>query len=378
MPPTLNPRRRFAGRTRAAPTLVKTIGLVVALVLSGCTASHTRASGAPAPPVAVSTTTTRPTSAGPSTLPPAPGGPVYPLTGLPVTNPANAHRPALSVKVDNAPSARPQTGLNDADLVTEELVEGGLTRFMATFQSHDTAQVGPIRSARPVDADLLAELGGGIFAYSGAAAGEIAPVKAYSGAVLLSYDAGNPAFHRSSSRPAPSNVYAATADLYTQGQRAASAARVTLRPPPPLFTYRAALPAGGQPGATVILPFSGASTCSWTWSPATRLYQRSQNGQSAILTDGAPITTDNIVILEVGITGTGIIDASGNQDPLVILTGSGLAWVLRNGVRYAGRWTRASYTDQLQLTAANGAPLLLTPGRTWLELQPDRGQPSFG
>lgn len=168
-------------------------------------------------------------------------------------------------------------------------------------------------------------------------------MKDYSGSVLLSFDSGNPAFHRSNTRPAPSNVYAATNDLYAQGQLAATATGATLTPPPQLFTYQAAPPAGGQPGATITLPFSGASPFGWTWSPTTQLYQRSQNGIGATLADGSAITANNIVILEVAITETDITDAEGNHDPLVVVTGTGAAWVLRNGVRYAGTWTRPFY-----------------------------------
>jgi len=124
-----------------------------------------------------------------TSLPPA----LFPLTGLP-TGSGPATRPALSVKIDNIADALPQSGINQADIVYEELVEGGLTRLFVTYQSHDAAVVGPIRSARPVDADLLDQLGGGIFAYSGAAPGEIAPAEDHSGATLLSMDAGVGAF----------------------------------------------------------------------------------------------------------------------------------------------------------------------------------------
>ncbi len=110
----------------------------------------------------------RPPSGPPVAAVRPPSGPgVYPLTRLPATDAARQHRPALSVKIDDVGEARPQAGLNSADLVTDILVEGGLTRLMATFQSQDTGTIGPIRSARPVDADLLRELGGGIFALRG-------------------------------------------------------------------------------------------------------------------------------------------------------------------------------------------------------------------
>ena len=106
----------------------------------------------------------------------------WPLTGR--VAPKTPTEPALSVKIDNAPAARPQSGLNHADLVFECLVEGGMSRFLAVYQSQDAALLGPIRSARPVDGALLRALHGGIFAYSGAAPGEIAPARAYSTAFL--------------------------------------------------------------------------------------------------------------------------------------------------------------------------------------------------
>jgi len=141
-----------------------------------------------------------PDLAGPTTTTAAP---VYPLTGSPVTDAAAARRPALSVKIDNVAGSFPQVGVDHADMVAKAkaLVEGGLTRLLATCQSHEAPEVGPIRSARPVDAALLRELGGGIFAHSGAAAGDIAPVQASSSATLLSFDAGVTAFHRDYSRP---------------------------------------------------------------------------------------------------------------------------------------------------------------------------------
>ena len=167
-------------------------GLAVLVLLAGC--GH----GAKVP-AAAGTTSDGSTS---TTVVPQPA--VFPLTGLSVgTGTAAAARPALSIKVENTPSARPQAGLNAADVVTEELVEGGITRFFATFQSHNSPLVGPVRSARPVDAALLRQLGGGLFGYAGAAQGEIAPVKAYSNAVPLSPEQAPGAYSRSASRAAP-------------------------------------------------------------------------------------------------------------------------------------------------------------------------------
>jgi hypothetical protein len=140
--------------------------LAVALAVAGCSGSSKSPSGTTAP--GRQATPTR-----------------YPLTGLQVEDPAVAARPALSVKVENVAAARPQAGLNAADLVTEELVEGGLTRLLVTFQSRDAALVGPVRSVRPVDAPLLHELGGGLFGFSGGSAGVLAEVRRSSEATFL-------------------------------------------------------------------------------------------------------------------------------------------------------------------------------------------------
>jgi hypothetical protein len=227
-----------------------------------------------------------------------------------------------------------------------------------------------VRSARPVDADLLNELGGGIFAYSGAAAGEIAPVKARSGAVLIDAGVVPEAFARVAGRLAPSNLFTSTQALYRVGTR------LGMAPPPSLFTYATPVPTG-TPAANVTLRFSGMSVVSWR-GLVTGAYQRVQNGVPAVGADGAAVTADNVVVLSVAIGHTGIYDTAGNEDPLVIVTGAGPAWVLRDGVLQVGQWSRPDYHSKLALTAADGTPLTLRPGRTWLELLPLPATPSLG
>ena len=295
----------------------------------------------------------------------------YPLTGRPVTNPVNAARPALSVKIDNIAGALPQSGLNQADIVSDILVEGGLTRLLATFQSQDAALIGPIRSARPVDADLLRELNGGIFAYSGAAPGEIAPSIDHSNALLVSNDHNPQWFWRSSSRAAPHNVFSSTARLYQAG----NTMRPTLPTPPQLFRYSRSTDAT-TPASTVNLRFSPNSSAAWSWSGTA--YMRTQNGAPDVLADGARVSSTNIVILSVTWHPTNIIDDAGNADPYVIVIGSGPAWVMRDGKLITGKWIRPSYRVPMRLVDATGHVIALHPGRTWLELQPQPYQPTFG
>jgi hypothetical protein len=295
---------------------------------------------------------------------------VYPLTGLPVTSKANAARPALSVKIDNVSDALPQAGINSADIVTEVLVEGGLTRLFATFQSHDAPLIGPIRSARPVDANLLRELGGGIFAYSGAAPGEIAPSKDHSTALLLSNDSDPRWFWRDANRAAPHNVFSSTSRLYLGGRTL----RPHLRTAPQLFTYATKSPAGRAVHAAKV-DFSGFSTATWTWTGHG--YSRIQDNRPDTLVGGSQVTADNVVILSTTWHPTHIIDPAGNPDPFVVTVGHGRAWVLRNGKMIAGHWTRPGYTKPVQILDAHDRPIPLDPGRTWMELQPRPYSPVF-
>jgi len=296
---------------------------------------------------------------------------VYPLTGLPVTDPRRAARPALSIKIDNIEPAMPQAGLNKADIVTDILVEGGLTRLMATFQSQDAPLVGPIRSARPVDADLLRELDGGIFAYSGASRGGIALVKARSTSALVSFDNDPRWFWRDYSRPAPHNVFSTTARLYEAGKKA----RPSLPTAPQLFTYSTTSPVA--PARTSVkLPFSSFSSSAWTWNG--HAYLRTQNGRPDVLVHSERVSTTNVVILSVSWSETDILDAAHNRAPYVHVIGSGKAWLMRDGKVVAGRWVRPSYKVPMKLVDATGQTIALAPGRTWIELQPRPYSPTFG
>jgi len=352
---------RPTGRPRAGR--LAALGVLGAVALAACSSSRPRT---PPPSTSddggpTSTSTTSAVTYG-----------SFPLTGTPVHDPALAKRPALSVKVDNAPPARPQAGLNSADVVTEELVEGGLTRFFVTFHSQDAALVGPIRSARPVDADLLHELNGGIFAYSGAAAGEIAPTLDHGNAILVSEDAGSPGFQRVRGRPSPYNVYSSTPALYKVGL-----AKGTRPAPSPLFGFSATPPSDARAATQVTMAFSPSHRVGWLWDPGRQLYLRVQDGQVHKLADGSMASADDVVILSVAIRGTGIYDRARSQDPFVVVLGSGPCWVLRDGVVLQGTWSRPTVNDVMRLTGPVGQPLDLHPGRTWLELLPQPAQPQL-
>jgi Protein of unknown function (DUF3048) N-terminal domain/Protein of unknown function (DUF3048) C-terminal domain len=312
-----------------------------------------------------------PTTA-PGGSPPAENRPTtFPLTGLPATNPALASRPALSIKVENVAAARPQAGLNSADMVTEELVEGGLTRLLVTYHSKDAPQVGPVRSVRPVDGLLLRQLGGGLFGFSGGAAGVLDVVQRTSDATFLSPAQAPGAYRRVSGRPAPHNLFTSTSALYEAGR---SAGEPT---PPALFTYADAAPANARSVTVARLRFSPSSRASWEWRSGEG-FVRFQDGTLHRLVDGSPVTTQNVVVMSVTIGRTKFVDVAGNPTPDVDVIGEGTAWVLRDGKLVTGTWRRPAASDPVQVLGTDGEPIPLHTGPTWVELLPSTERPSFG
>ncbi|HVT20528.1 MAG TPA: DUF3048 domain-containing protein [Mycobacteriales bacterium] len=304
----------------------------------------------------------------PATSNEASAGPVCPLTGLPQAHGQRADRVALAVKIDNIAPALPQSGLNRADVVFEELVEGGLTRLMAIFQCDKAPEVGPIRSARISDADLLALLHGSVLGYSGANAKDMPPIYAHSGAALIAYDNQPQFFRLSSSRPAPHNVFSSTRTLLNAGL----ALKPKLDAPPPMFTYGPADPLGRH-AKRVYMSWPAASA-QWTWSKGSWL--RTQGGRPDLLTSGQQVSATNVVILRVNIASTGLRDVLGSPSPLDVTTGSNRVWVLRDGKMTRGTWTRHTRDDEFSLADGQGHPIALAPGRTWVELLPTPRKPS--
>lgn len=286
--------------------------------------------------------------------------PRCPLTGT-VASAAAAARPALAVKIDNVAPARPQAGLNSADIVVEEQVEGGLTRLFAVFACHTATSIGPIRSARTTDADLLALLHGSIYVFSGANPKVLPPIRARGDAAMLSFDIAPRWFHRAGGRPAPHNVFSSSSTLLRGGLALAP----RLGAPRAWFTYGAA-DVHGTPARSVTMSWP-AATAGWTWSGSS--YLRTQDRTSDLLTGGDRVSAANVVVLAVTLTATGIRDVAGNPSPDDVVVGSGQAWVFRGGTVVRGRWSRATSSAPWKLTDASGQVIALAPGRTWVELE---------
>ena len=339
---------RRLGRTAAA---LATIG---ALALStGCGPEEAQAADAPSEPAA----------------PPAPVLVPWPLTGVEVE--AVPARPALAVKIENSVAARPQSGLNAADVVWEQVVEGGITRFVAVFHSNLPPDIGPIRSVRPMDAAITGPLKG-LFAFSGGQPKYIDAI-AGTGAQVLSQGAGAGGFFRLAGRDAPHNVYANPADFLAQadpGHQASS--------PVGEFAFATAgrqptAVVAGAPSAAVDLKLSPSSYPAWTWSQPDNGWLRAEGTTPATTADGARVRAANVVVLRVDVANTGARDAAGNPVPETRMVGGGEALIASGGSTIAATWSKASPTDPVVLALPDGGPVELAPGNTWVELVPNGG-----
>jgi hypothetical protein len=300
--------------------------------------------------------------------PPPPPPPVYwPLTG--VESGPVAGRPALAVKIENSSDSRPQTGLNSADMVWEEVVEGGITRFVAVYHSTIPGQIGPIRSIRPMDAAIVAPLHG-LLAFSGGQRPFVDAIAA-AGIQVVSMDAGAPGFYRLNTRYAPHNVYADPNAFLAQADPA------HLAPPAPQFVIatpdqQPSAMVAGVPTAIVNLRLSGSSRPSWTWSAPAAGWLRAEGTTPSTESDGTPLRAANVVVLRVEVVNTPFTDPAGNPVPETQMVGSGEALVATGGATIAATWSKASLADPVVLADASGQPILLAPGTTWVELVPTR------
>ncbi|MGY1703529.1 DUF3048 domain-containing protein [Geodermatophilus sp. SYSU D00697] len=296
-----------------------------------------------------------------------PSAPTWPLTGVPAD--AVADRPALAVKIENSVDARPQTGLDAADVVWEQVVEGGITRFVAVYHSALPPEVGPVRSIRPMDAAIAAPLGG-LLAFSGGVQTYVTAAQD-AGLQVLSQDTGADGFSRTSTRAAPHNVYAVPQTLVDQADAAHRAA-----PGVQLDHAADGLPtavAAGQPATSLDLTLSGVSSPRWEWSAADGRWLRSEGSTLAVEADGRRIGATNVVVLRVDVVATQARDPAGNPVPETILTGTGRALVASGGHTVEATWSKPGIGDRVSLTGADGDPVALAPGSTWVELVPNGG-----
>jgi hypothetical protein len=314
-------------------------------VLASCSSggSGTAAKAKPKPTVTTTTTTT---------LPPPP---VAPETGLPDPGGQSSTRPALWVKIENTPETRPQAGLASADVVYEQVTEGDITRFIALFNSQIPDVVGPIRSVRVMDADVVAPLGG-IFAYSG---GIPATIDIINGAPVNVVDESKagPAMFRDNSKAAPHNLFGHGAQLLALGGQPV--------PIPPLFTYvKVGQQFTGDGVLSFVVGYASGYAVGYAYDPASGTWFRSMGGAPFLDTSGKQVAPANVVVQFVNCC------VDGFEGARYQTVGTGDVWVFSAGRLVKGTWQRSDRSQVTKFLDATGQPILLTPGRTWVEFAP--------
>ncbi len=339
------PRRPLAWGALAAAGLA-------GLVLSACSSSpHPDAAPASKP-----TTTS-------TTAPP----PACPLTGLPAPDGSVPQRPAMAVKIDNYPAARPPSGLDKADIVFEEPVEGGITRYAAVFQCQNVSLIGPVRSARNIDIGILGQLGNPLLAHVGGINPVLANIEA---SPIVNVDIGdsNSLIIHPPGKVPPDSDYTSTAIVYGTHPTMTT-------PPQPLFTYSTKTPPGGTAVSTVHIDFSGTSNVTWKWNATTNTFQRYYNGTMPdMLADGVQNAAANVVVQYVQISyGPWLENSEGGLEVQADLypDASGTAVVYRNGVAIPATWHRSTLGSPTQFVNTFGVPIPMEPGQTWVELVPN-------
>ena len=339
-----------AKKSRAASR--RKIGLIFGILLP--TLLVTACSGGSPEPVAT------PTAAGwESTYSEPEPVSLAPLRGTEADAASLAH-PSLAAKIDNHEAARPQVGVERADIVFEELVEGGITRYVAVWHSDVPDEVGPVRSIRPMDPDIMSPFGG-IAAYSGGAQQFLDMIKAAPVfSAIFDYDTTG-IFSRTSTKSAPHNVILKAKELVGR--------HTDLPAPAQQFAYAPSVAASsamvdGVPITTINTRFSSSRYPSWSWNAAGQSYLRSQEGSPDLDGASAQLASTNVVTLRVAIDGTyGYV-------PKTTLIGSGEASVSAGGQTMTATWSKDSQAAPIRLVDGNGVTIKLAPGNTWIELVP--------
>lgn len=307
---------------------------------------------------------------GQSQSPTESAAPVYetaPLTGIQYEQGTvvSLAGPSVAAKIDNSEAARPQQGLNLADIVFDEMVEGGLTRLVAVWHSQMPAEFGPVRSIRPMDPDIISPFGG-IICYSGGQKKFVDMIRAtnvFNASETSEQTHGT--FFRSKDRFAPHNVIVRGQKLQSQ--------HTDIAPPASQFAFAtdlatASASTAGEDLDSAIVQISAAAIPSWKYDLTKKAWMRSYGTLKHSDVSGAQLSTVNVVIMQVK------IDHTYGYVPKTVMVDTGKVWILTGGKVLTGKWSKASQTAPIKLTDASGAEIKLAPGNTWVELLPDTGK----
>ncbi|RZI92404.1 MAG: DUF3048 domain-containing protein [Microbacterium sp.] len=268
--------------------------------------------------------------------------------------------PALAAKIDNHWDARPQWGLERTDIVFEELVEGGLTRYVAVWFSDVPSRIGPVRSIRPMDPEIVGPLGG-IIAFSGGRARFVQMIADTDLHLSIHGGKDNKYMYRSSEKRAPHNVVVEAQKLRKAYKK--------IDPSKQQFAYaeKGAEPtavAKGTKAKGLDISFSNVSDRGWRWSGKADAYLRTQSGRKDVDSNGKQLRATNVLTLTV--------DVTYGEVPRTHLVGKGTGTLSTGGKTVKIRWSKKSRDSRIVISSG-GQVAELAPGNTWVELVPERG-----
>ncbi|MDX2401860.1 DUF3048 domain-containing protein [Streptomyces microflavus] len=276
------------------------------------------------------------------------------------SSPPGTGAKVLAVKIDNVAPARPQTGLDQADIVYVEQVEAGLSRLLAVYSSELPPVIGPVRSARETDLELLRQFDRPVLAFSGAQSGLLPAIdRAPLDAVPPS--AAPRAYFRGPERPAPHNLYLRPERIpyAASGTEAVEALGLRFGPAPP----------GGRAEESRTVRFPSART-TFTWSAERERWLVSMDGSPARTSEGGRLGAATVIVQDVTVRPSAFGDRSGNNTPFTETVGSGTAHVLRDGKAYEARWARTSADADTAFTTPDGERIDLASGPLWIVYAP--------
>ena len=291
-----------------------------------------------------------------------------PFRGTPIDS-TELYSPPLALKIDNAPTALPQQGLQDADIVFEELVEGGLTRFLAIFHSQIPASVGPIRSGRSTDIPLLMPFDGALFGWSGSnwAFRKLLDTVAITDVGLYR----NPSHYwRQTERIPPSNLWVRASQLFNKEAHDPHSSE-------PLWPYELPEETTSAPSREIkgVKVDWGSTKVEHLWDAARSGWARSQNDDPHVVLDlkgeQHELAPENLIIQFTKYVLTNEEDVNGARIPLGLVSeGSGTALILKDGGLIEGRWIKANVTVHTDFFDNQGRLIAMSPGSTWVLLAP--------
>ena len=350
-----------------------TISLVFVLVLAIAFVAWAVRRSRQQPPAKVATVVAETTATAP---PPQPLTYNCPLDGSQTTDRSATMNRPLVIQIDNAPAARPQSGLSQADFVYEEMAEGQITRYNAVFACHEAGTVGPVRSARLIDLELTPEYQA-LLVDSGSSQGTTARLNAASADVPNMTDSTlSDAFHRVSDRYAPHNLMTGTAALRKAAAAAGLSVQVELTGP----QFKGDSPPAQAAITKISVPYSPWADVSFSYDPGSNSWLRSVDGEpQKDAAKGKQLSPKNVIIQYVQVTTSDIVeDASGERGLDFTMTGSGRVLIFRDGQVISGQWQRPSKHDITTYVDASGRPIPLDVGQTWVEVVPTDFQASWG